>query len=213
MAKSSLSRKEREKLRHKEEILGAALKLFSKKGFHNVSMQDVAEKSEFSVGTLYNFFESKEALFSELIKSCAHRVSCVLFPILDADEDEAKKILKYIRAYKQIIRENSQAIRLYVSQNREFALSSHPNLDREITKIDELILKKLSDVFSSGIHKGVFRALDPWIVALSLSAAIKSFIFWAVENPDKKSIEESISGIKDLFFSGIVKPASIENGS
>jgi len=38
MSKARLSRREREKIRHKEEILEIALRLFSDKGFHNVSM-------------------------------------------------------------------------------------------------------------------------------------------------------------------------------
>lgn len=39
MSRVKLSRREREKSRHKEEISEAALTLFSEKGFHNVSMQ------------------------------------------------------------------------------------------------------------------------------------------------------------------------------
>ena len=62
MAKKQLSRKQRERLRHRQEILDMALKLFSERGFHNVSMQQIAEASEFAVGTLYNFFQSKEML-------------------------------------------------------------------------------------------------------------------------------------------------------
>jgi TetR/AcrR family transcriptional regulator len=42
MDNMTLTRKEREKIRHREDILEAALKLFSEKGFHNVSMQDIA---------------------------------------------------------------------------------------------------------------------------------------------------------------------------
>ena len=52
MNKTKLSRREREKIRHKEEILEAALMLFSEKGFQNVSMQEIAKASEFGIGTL-----------------------------------------------------------------------------------------------------------------------------------------------------------------
>jgi len=47
-----LSRRERERLRHKQEILSAALRLFSAKGFHKVSMQEIASAAEFATGTL-----------------------------------------------------------------------------------------------------------------------------------------------------------------
>ena len=83
MAKAKLTRKEREKLRHKEDILAAALHLFSSKGFHNVSMQEIAQASEFAVGTLYNFFESKDTLFDEMTKSCGEKITKALIVILD----------------------------------------------------------------------------------------------------------------------------------
>src|SRR5660397_90232 len=50
-----LPRREREKLAQRQEMLAAALDLFSKKGYRNVSMHEIAEKAEFAVGTLYKF--------------------------------------------------------------------------------------------------------------------------------------------------------------
>ena len=49
--KARLSRRERDRLRHKEEILTAALKLFAERGFHEVSMQEIAARAEFATGT------------------------------------------------------------------------------------------------------------------------------------------------------------------
>ncbi len=46
-----------------------ALALFAEKGFHDVSVQEIAEQSEFSVGTLYNLFGNKDGLFEELLET------------------------------------------------------------------------------------------------------------------------------------------------
>ena len=98
MSKARLSRREKEKNRHKEEILGAALRLFSEKGFHNVSMQEIAEESEFGVGTLYNFFESKDALFEELMTSTAEHVKREFTEILEGPGTEKDRLVKFIRS-------------------------------------------------------------------------------------------------------------------
>ena len=42
------SRKEREKLRHRNEIFDAAEAVFAENGFHGTTMDDVAGRSEFS---------------------------------------------------------------------------------------------------------------------------------------------------------------------
>jgi len=67
-----LPRREREKLRQRGEILEIALNLFAEKGFHGVSMHEVAGKAEFAIGTLYKFFQSKEDLYKALVlEQCA----------------------------------------------------------------------------------------------------------------------------------------------
>ena len=67
MTDQKLPRREREKLRQRREMLAAALDLFSQKGYHNVSMQEIAEKAEFAIGTLYKFFQNKEDLYKALV--------------------------------------------------------------------------------------------------------------------------------------------------
>jgi len=52
MEKKKLSRREMDKLRHRHQMLVAALDLFSVKGYHNVSMHEIAGKAEFAIGTL-----------------------------------------------------------------------------------------------------------------------------------------------------------------
>lgn len=45
-----------------EQILHAAYVCFTKKGFHSTSMSDIAREAGVSVGHLYNFFESRDAI-------------------------------------------------------------------------------------------------------------------------------------------------------
>ena len=205
MAMAELPRKEREKLQHKKEILTIALKLFSDRGFHNVSMQEIAEESEFSVGTLYNFFESKESLFAALMRSCANRVSDILMPILEEKTDERLKISNYIKAHKQIIEDHAPSIRLYLSQDVPSVLTVRPNVEPETDVVRDAIHQKLSDVFTLGIEKGIFRHVDPWIATLSLSATLESFVFAVIKSPGQISVEDGISRIEEVFFNGSLR--------
>ncbi len=50
----------------KEAILEAALALFAERGFHGTSVPSIAEKAEVAAGTIYRYFESKEALVNAL---------------------------------------------------------------------------------------------------------------------------------------------------
>ena len=58
-----MSRKERETQLRRNIIIDAAEELFLHQGYDHTSMEEIAHKSEFSKGTLYNYFNSKEDLF------------------------------------------------------------------------------------------------------------------------------------------------------
>ncbi len=51
----------------RDEVLDAALELFTEKGFANTRVEDVASKAGISKGTVYLYFDSKEALMEGLI--------------------------------------------------------------------------------------------------------------------------------------------------
>ena len=53
--------------KRKETIEDAARELFIKQGFHRTSMRDIARGAEVSLGNLYNYYATKEAIFESLI--------------------------------------------------------------------------------------------------------------------------------------------------
>lgn len=63
----NLTRKERERLLKRFEILDAAASLFAEKGYDRTKLEDIAETAEFGKGTIYNYFENKENIYVEII--------------------------------------------------------------------------------------------------------------------------------------------------
>jgi len=51
----------------KDSIIGAAREVFSKKGYHDTTMDDIAERLGVSKGALYQYFPSKEDLYREIL--------------------------------------------------------------------------------------------------------------------------------------------------
>jgi len=203
MGKTKLSRIEREKLRHREEILEAALRLFSSKGFHNVSMQDIANESEFGVGTLYKFFESKEQLFVELMKAAIEKIGQLLTPILDSNQGEEKKLSEFIRVHVDMIEGNVEFIKLYISQ---YGMSTSVNpMLKDISNLKTTIATKLENLIKAGIQKQIFRRVHPEIVALSLRATLEAFDFESSEHFDKAKVKKGLSRIENFFLNALLR--------
>jgi AcrR family transcriptional regulator len=62
-------RRERQKIERERRILAAARRLFDRKGFAATSMEEVAARAGLAVGTLYNYFPSKDQLLFAISRS------------------------------------------------------------------------------------------------------------------------------------------------
>jgi len=64
-------RKERRIAQRKEQIMAGAVKVFAEKGFHRATTKDIALAADVAEGTIYNYFETKEAILWEIIGQVA----------------------------------------------------------------------------------------------------------------------------------------------
>ena len=199
-----LSRKERERQRHRQEILSAALRLFAEKGFHSVSMQEIAAAAEFATGTLYNFFSSKEELFFELLLVTAEESLGIILPALDAPGDERHRLSLFIRLHARIAREQAAALRLYLLESRGRCLPGR-RVEAKKREIDERITSPLSNVIAAGVRKGLFNDIDPVIAAKCLSAALETLILEAVEDARTADLDADLEKIEAVFLNGLLK--------
>ncbi len=62
-------RRERQKLQREQRIIAAARRLFDRKGYASTSMEEVADRAGLAVGTLYNYFASKDELLFAISRS------------------------------------------------------------------------------------------------------------------------------------------------
>ena len=59
-------RKRRERERRRQQIIVAAKRIFSVKGFSKTTIEDIAREAELSPGTLYLYFKNKDELYASL---------------------------------------------------------------------------------------------------------------------------------------------------
>ncbi|MCK4389057.1 MAG: TetR/AcrR family transcriptional regulator [Desulfobacterales bacterium] len=199
-----LSRRERENLMHREEILTAALKLFSENGYHNVSMHEIAQKSEFAIGTLYKFFKNKEDLYKALIMTKAEEYHRILKDVLGQEDDVLTALKKYIAAKARIFAESVPTLRLYFAETRGASFNIKAGLDQDIRKLYDQVIELLASVFEKGVAKKVFRKLDPYYMAVALEGITNAFLFCWLEDPSRHPYDANVPMIADMFLNGVL---------
>ncbi len=71
MNSETSTRREREKEAHRQQIMDAAEEIFGARGYADVTIEDIAAKADFSVGSIYNFFGGKQDLFDQVMERIA----------------------------------------------------------------------------------------------------------------------------------------------
>ena len=188
-------------------MLAAALQLFSEKGYHNVSMHEIAQNSEFAIGTLYKFFKNKEDLYKALMLEQADKSVEALTKAIEEPDDEVEKLRNYVRAKRQFFHENVSMVRLYFAETRGASFNITAGLDREIRDRYGHLVETLASIFKSGIDRKRFvKIADPYHLAVAMESLTNGFLFLWLEAPERHPYPEDPDAILNILFKGLIAP-------
>lgn len=205
MEHKKLSRREREKLAQRREMLAAALDLFSERGYHNVSMHTIAEKSEFAIGTLYKFFSNKEELYQALILEKFFKFHEALSRAIEQSDDEVEKLRNYVHAKGEVFRANVSMIRLYFAETHGARYNVMAGFNTEIRQRRSKFMQTLAGIFESGMKKKRFRRIaDPHHLAIALDSISNAFLFLWLDEPERHPYPEDPDTVLNILFKGLL---------
>jgi len=195
----------RPEARH-EEILVAAAEVFATAGFARTKLDDVARRAKVSKGTLYRYFDSKDALFREMVRGNVVPVLAASEELIRTHQGTSRDLLALlIRRMWDHMRVPTRAriARLVHSELHEF-----PELARFY--FEEVILRgrrMIQSVLDRGVASGEFRADLHSFAARGLPHLMvfsaQSQCFFSAMDPERIKDETVLDGILDLFLHGV----------
>jgi len=203
------TRKERERLRHREEILHAAERVFGKKGFHPATMNDIATEAEFGIGTIYNFFESKEEIFYQFFEHKLDEMISSVLAAIEAAPDNKSKIEALVTAYLDHFQRNKETLKLFMAEMPFFDWTIEKKLGANLINSYARFMAELGKTMESGIAAGDFARGDSMQMAISLLGIINTTIHYLsiIGNFEEMNILDHREQILSIFFNGILKKA------
>jgi AcrR family transcriptional regulator len=198
-------RKEREFNMRRAEILKQAEKVFAVKGFHNVTMAEIATASGFSTGSLYQFFEGKENLYTTMISEKLDLMHAEVRKKTNAVGNIMDKIETLVYAHLQFIEENKDFCILFI-KGENASLSEASYLFRQ-KLIDDYFkhITFIESILNDGIKNGLLRALPIHDTAQALFFLIRALAVEWMLDPTKESPYSKKGFILDIFLNGVKK--------
>lgn len=198
----------------KEElILEAALEVFSQRGFHGSTIDQIAEVAGMSKPNLLYYFRTKEAMHRALIDRVLENW---LEPLqaFDAEGDPEQEIRSYIRRKLEMARDFPRESRLFANE----ILQGAPHIMAVLEgPLKELVDEK-AEVIRAWIASGKVRDCDPHHMIFSIWSTTQHYADFDVQvkavlgagREETDRFEEAAGFLEGLFVSGlIVKPVPV----
>lgn len=199
-----MTRRDRNRLRNRGQILAAALSVFSEKGYHEASIQEIADRADFAVSTLYSLFESKENLYKASYTDLARRCGRIFDEAMERGGNEYEKLVNFMRAKGEIFRENPDGIRLFQHELFSVRTETESEPGYRIREVYHRFMIRIADLFASGIRTGLFREHDPHMLAIALDGLTNEFALRSMEDPDRYPYLENVERMADIFFGPVL---------
>jgi AcrR family transcriptional regulator len=197
-----------------DEILTAALQVFGEQGYTRARLEDVAERAGVSKGTLYCYFDSKEALFRATVRRhIVRRLADFQAKHDTGDASPTDLVRSFICAMWRTLMDD-RLVDISRLMHRE--LAHFPELARFYS--DEVILatrRTLDDIIQRGVDAGEFRAVKHRFAGRAIqmlvvhAAQLQSF--FAAYDPDALSDAQVVEGITDILLNGLRTPSAMTN--
>ncbi len=180
-----------------EKILLAASRLFSEKGFANVSVRDICRVTGTSAPVLYYYFGNKKGLFDAVAKKQISMDDLIGKLSESAEAKEPKKALaSFIGVYLSSFPEHAFHPGLYLRDTASIDQFSA----RMVSKGLERIRKIASGLVKRGVESGVFRSVDEEFASDCLLGMLNRVIFQHIHFSKVSDREAYRQFVTEFFF-------------
>ena len=210
MTDSTLTRKERDRRLREEDFLNAAEKLFSERGFHDTSMEDVASEAQYATGTIYRYFASKMDLYQHLLIRRGRIYFHETHALIEQATGPVEKLRAAIRGKVDFFFAHREFLKIYCSEIAGQSGCSGP--PQELQQEVEQSRAQLRNILATGMEQGLFRELN-------VETTLAAFIGLTHQTLQSAVVEDSTATADDIeafvfgFIMRALQPAQGETSS
>ncbi|MFC3996693.1 TetR/AcrR family transcriptional regulator [Nocardiopsis sediminis] len=168
-----------------QQMIDAAIQVFSRSGYHSTSVEEVAEVAGISKPMVYIYLGSKEGLFTACIHREADRLVQAVRDAIRADDPPELGLWQGLRAFFGFVAENRQSwVVLYQQARTQGEPFSHEVAAARARVLDEITAMVVA---GTGLPGGgrIISAKDAEILARIATGAADALVDWLLDHPEE----------------------------
>ena len=204
-------RKQRERERRRQQIIVAAKRVFSEKGYSKSTMEDIAREAELSPGTLYLYFKNKDELYASLSLRILQYLNIRLEDVKkEKNIQPRQKIIAIKEALFDVYQFDPMIlINMFHLQSSETLKNLSSPLLENITELSRNSLAILAEIFKDDSGKSVSASQNPSAIADIVWSLFTGVVLWEeskrmIDN-EKDFLKETLDVAFEIFSRGIIR--------
>jgi AcrR family transcriptional regulator len=153
--------------RRRQQLLDVALGLFAERGYNATTMDDTAEAAGVTKPLLYQHFDSKRALYLELVDSVATTLLDALAKAVASADGPRQQVERGFAAYFHLVVTHPDAFNLLFGSN----VPHDPELSRVVRKVQDTIAEAIDPLIDAGLEEDHRRMLAYAMVGMAEGAS------------------------------------------
>ncbi|MBD7911920.1 MULTISPECIES: TetR/AcrR family transcriptional regulator [Clostridium] len=189
----------------RDKIKKEALKEFKNVGYKGASIRRIAANSNTSVGNLYKYFDSKEALYENIIGSVYNRLMNYINELgkVELNEKACDIFYKITEKVMEIFRESSIEIAVLLNKSQG---SKYENCKSYFV---DFVTRTVTEVTIYELSKRGKTLSDNFIIYLLSNSLVESISIIVKEREDGEVVRKLIISVIDIFFKDIEDKVNI----
>lgn len=188
----------------RQQILDAAFEIFSRKGYHRATVDEIITLADTGKGTVYNYFVNKEQLFYTLIQERGAPFEAALQQIVDSSTPPLEKIEIMIKEYLSFYVVNADLWRVMMHEVRGLGSAGYSNFSEDqrdkYREWFDVTIGMLEKVLCECVDSGEIRSCEVEKAAYALFSVIAMTVFQKFVSDD---IEATAHAISNVFLYGV----------
>ncbi len=178
-AAGSASRRQQRRVQHldlsRTQLLDAAEEVFGQKGYYATTLKEVADLAEFSVGSVYSFFDNKGDLFAQVFLRRGVEIVEAMQGAVAAGGSALDQLHRLVDAEVGFFRRHPHFARLF--QRSSTLVLPRPGTDVDVAQGDSFrtAMALHADLFRRGQEAGELCAGDPDVLGRLLSGLVSAY--------------------------------------